>query len=169
MKTIKIILLTIIIFIILLSFAACSDNNKANLEKNFDNFKFTLNFGCDDGINCIDIYNNKFTKDLIPGTETIDFIIPEDKMREIYEAFLEYDIAGLPDDVSGVDSMRPKYTYVLKYTWGNETRTIICDAVNTYKAADTHLRLAKFADMITEYIYSTDEYQNMSPAKGGYC
>ena len=166
MKTKKIIFIICIIFV-LLFLSACSDSG-VNLEKNFDNFNFTLNFGCDDGINCIDTYNGKFTKDLILGTETIDFIIPEDKMREIYDAFIKYNIAELPNDVSGVDAMRPKYVYILKYTWGNETRTIICDPVNTQKAPETHIRLVKFADMITEYIYGTEEYQNMSPANGGY-
>ena len=165
----KIIFIAGMILIILLFLTACSGNDKIG-EKNFYNFKFTLNFGAAGGINCIDTYNSKFTKDLIQnGTETIDFIIPEDKMREIYEAFLEYNIAELPDDVSRNDTyISPKYTYIFTYTWGNETRTIMCDAVYTYKAPDAHIRFVNFADMIREYICGTEEYKNMPPAEGGY-
>lgn len=164
----KVISIAGIFFIIILLMTACSDSYKKN-EKNIDNFSFTLNFGCAGGINCVDTYNGTFTKDLIRnGTETIEFIIPDDKMREIYEAFLEYNISELPDDVSRESTMSPEFTYIFSYTWGKEMRTIICNAVYFYKAPDMHKRLVQFADMITEYIYSTEEYLNMSPAEGFY-
>lgn len=41
-----------------------------------DDFNFKINFGTY-GKNCIDTYEDKFTKDLVAaGTETIDFVIP---------------------------------------------------------------------------------------------
>ena len=161
-----------IIFVLILCICACSGKN----EKNADNFNFKLNFGVAGGKNCIDTYNGTFTKDLIDnGTETIEFTIPNDKMQEIYKAFLEYNIFALPNDVSGKPIMRPEYTFIFSYTWGDETRTIVCDEADLNviwaednRIPDTHKRMVKFAYIIVEYIYGTEEYQKMPLSEGGY-
>jgi len=169
----KIILcLTIILFL-----TACS---KPIPEKNVENFTFSLEFGSGPiPLNCIDTYEGTFTKDLINfsneheyRTQTIEFNIPDEKMQEIYDLFLEKEIYDLPDDVSGESFIRPSSHIIFKYTWGDETRTIICN--NAYltftdrRVSETHSRLVHFAFFITEYIYSTEEYQNMKPTIDGY-
>jgi hypothetical protein len=170
----KVIFTIIVIFTSILCLSACSGIAEKD-EKTFENFNFIFFFGFaveTKQANCINTYEGIFTKDLIQsGTETIDFNIPEDKMKEIYDAFLEYNISDLPDDVSGESMTRPAYTFIFTYTWGSEKRTIVCNEADFHtrgKNPDTHKRLVKFADMIVEYIYSTEEYKNMSPATGGY-
>jgi hypothetical protein len=145
-------------------------------------FNFLIDYGiC--GNNRIDTYSGTFTKDLIiAGTETIDFTIPADKMREIYHAFAEYEVSGLPDDInSEIDlniagrsytTHEPYAVYALTYTCNEETRTIVCNDGGPWYAdsgpPDTRGRLVAFVTYITEYIYSTEDYKNMSPAEGGY-
>ena len=139
-----------------------------------DKFNFKLNFGLGGGIGCIDTYNNTFTKDMIPnGTEIIDFNIPDDKMKEFYEAFLEYEIYDLPEDISIEPSVSPAYTYILTYTYNKQTKTIIYNNVyfgvgmNT-GSSEKHDQFVKFANKIRDYVYNTEEYLNMPPAEGGY-
>ena len=156
--------------LILLYIPACSGNN-ANAEELFRSFNFSLNFGYGGGVNCVDTYNGTFTKDLIPGTETIPFVIPEDKMREFYETFLQYNIQDLPDDISGEDRVTPAFTYVLAYTYGKNKKTVICQNVDSIRysgAENTQKNFVAFADMIRDYIFNTDEYKNMPLPNGGY-
>lgn len=147
-----------------------------------DDFNFSINFGTY-GKNCIDTYNSTFTKDLVSdGTETIDFVIPADKMQEFYMAFEEYKISELPDDINiaAKSSMGKSQTmiasfnrnYSITYTYKEKTRTIRCNDSGPWDAEngppDTRNRLVDFVSLIEEYIYSTEEYQNMSPSVGGY-
>jgi hypothetical protein len=144
-------------------------------------FNFSVDFGIY-GRNNIDTYDNKFTKDLVTdGTETIDFIIPEDKMREIYDAFIEYKIYELPEDINAkvprafIGDIRmhvhPADAYAVTYTCNGITGTVRSDGGGPWEAEgppDTHKRLADFIKIISDYIYSTEEYENMPPAGGGY-
>ena len=157
-----------------------SNDDSAEVEIPGD-FNFSIDFGVD-GQNNIDSYNDTFTKDLIgTGSETIDFTIPDDKMREIYAAFIENKVPELPDDInfevkfgSGDISMTstPSSKYSVTYTCENETRTIVCDDGGPWNVKigppDTRNRLVVFVTLITDYIFSTDEYKNMSPAEGAY-
>jgi len=146
-----------------------------------DNFNFNISFGFY-GKNNINTYSNTFTKDLIEaGTEAIDFIIPPEKIREIYEAFLESKIYELPDDINAeveniegkeYTSWEPFDSYTLTYTYDNVTRTIVCEDGGPWYAdsgpTDSRNRLVKFVGIITDYIYSTEVFQNMSSSVGGY-
>ena len=157
----------IIVVLTPLFISACSDND----EDLFQSFNFSLRFGYGGGINCIDTYNSTFTKDLIPGTETIQFIIPDDKLQEFYEAFLEYQIHNLPENISGEDRTKPAFTYIFTYTYGKRKKTIICenvDSIRYFSEKDTQKNFVSFADMIRDYIFATEEYENMTPVNGGY-
>lgn len=146
-----------------------------------DDFNFKINFGTY-GKNCIDTYNSTFTKDLVAaGTETIDFVIPTDEMRKIYEAFIEYKIHELPDDINseieiimGKDytEWEPAANYILTYTYNNVKRTISCNDGGPWYAdsgpPETRNNLVKFVEIVSEYIYNTEEYQKMPPFEGGY-
>ena len=146
-----------------------------------DDFNFTIDFGTY-GKNNIDTYHNTFTKDLvIAGTETIDFVIPAEKMREIYEVFEEYKISGLPDDINAevkhdtgqnYTAWTPSARYSLTYTCDGKTRTIVCEDGGPWYAdsgpPDSRNRLVAFVSFVSEYIYSTKDYQKMSPGEGGY-
>jgi len=162
--------LTSVIIILIftsLCISACSEND----EKLFRRFNFSLNFGYGLSVNCVDTYNDTFTKDLIRGTETIKFIIPEDKMREIYETFLEYEIYDLPENISGGACIEPTYAYIFTYTYGKSKKTITCSDVDTsgyFSGKATSENFVSFAHMIRDYIYDTEEYKNMSPVNGYY-
>ena len=153
--------------------------NAASAAQMPDDFNFTIHFGID-GKNCIDTYNHTFTKDLIAkGTATIDFVIPADEMREIYRAFVEYQIAGLPYNmnikpvIGGLySSYEPAPTYAITCTCDQVTKTVICDDGGPWDAVsgppDTRDRLVSFIKIVEDYIYSTPDYQNMPPSEGGY-
>ena len=144
-------------------------------------FNFKIDFGTF-GKNNIDTYNNTFKKDLIySGTETIDFEIPAEKMLEIYEAFLEYEISDLPEDINAdaessfgdtVVQTTPYNAYSLTYTCNEETRTIVCNDGGPWDAElgapDSRNRLVAFVAFVVEWIYSTNDYKEMPPAEGGY-
>ncbi|MDR1184778.1 MAG: hypothetical protein LBK67_08280 [Coriobacteriales bacterium] len=146
-----------------------------------DDFDFVLDYGVLSK-NSIDTYNDTFTKDLVTnGTETISFAIPVDKMQELYAAFREYEISELPDDLNAyaalfieeesMSTVLPASQFVLTYTCDNEIRTITYDAGTrwtTEDPLDPWTRLFGFVEVVCEYIYGTEEYQNMSPAEGGY-
>jgi len=163
--------------VILFCLTSC-DNNSAVIQNDFN---FSLNFSTY-GRDIIDTYNNTFTKDLVSaGTETIDFVILMDKMNEIYEAFVELKIFDLPDDINAqaqltmgesITEWEPHNNYILKYTFNGETRTIICNDGGPWCAdsgpPDTRERLVQFVKIISDYIYSTEEYNKMSPFEGGY-
>jgi hypothetical protein len=143
-------------------------------------FGFRIEFGTY-GRNCIDTYSNTFTKDLVEaGSETIDFVIPYNVIRNIYEAFLEYRISELPDDINAeieiiegktYSNVEPYREYVLNYICDGKTRTIVYNEGESWPvedAPDTRDRLMGFVEYISNYIYSTEEYGKMSPAEGGY-
>jgi len=159
-----------------MTLAGCTRPNTDN-----HTFDFKIDFGIM-GRNCIDTYNNTFTKDLVvAGQETIDFVIPDDKMQEFREAFVKYKIDKLPGDINaeieiieGETYMEttPASSYTLTYTYNNETRTIVCHEGGPWLAdsapPDTCIRLVAFVDTISAYIFSTDAYKQMSPSEGGY-
>ena len=146
-----------------------------------DDFGFKIDFGTY-GKNNIDTFSHTFTKDLIiAGTETVDFVIPAAKMQEIYAAFKEHNIFELPNDINAeveYDSEKtytmhtPSNRYAVTYTCNNETRTIVCEDGGPWYAdegpPDSRNSLVALVDLIAEYIYSTEEYQKMPPAEGGY-
>jgi hypothetical protein len=145
-----------------------------------DDFDFKIDFGTY-GKNNINTYNDTFTKDLVTaGSETIDFMISADKMRDIYKKFLEYRIYDLPDDINAEIEMiegktyscvTPYREYSLTYTSEGKTRTIVYNEGEPWPvedSPDTRDRLRNFVDIISDYIYSTEEYEKMSPAEGGY-
>ena len=146
-----------------------------------NDFSFSIDFGTYGKCN-IDTYNNTLTKDLVSaGSETIDFIIPEEVMKEIYEAFIEYRIFELPDDINAtVDKIdgasykmqTPSEKYSILYTCNNEVRTVVCEDGGPWLAEtgppESRNRLVAFVGFVTEYIYNTTDYQNMPPIEGGY-
>jgi len=170
----------IIILLILLSLGLYGCKKGAG-NKPPEDFSFSLRFGFE-GINSINTKNGTFTKDLVSaGTETIRFIIPADKMQDIYNLFVKNKISRLPADINAfalekmgdtASSSSPADKYTLTYTCNGETRTIICNAGGPWDARkgppDEYKRLVEFIDYIREYIYSTQEYTNMSPAVGAY-
>jgi len=146
-------------------------------------FNFSLSFGIGVGNN-IDTYGDTFTKDLIvAGSETIPFVIPPEKMQEIYNMFVAYGISELPDDInayaaesfkdgSPLSLVTPAVAYELTYTLNQETRTIVCNDEGPWDGhtgpPDAQRQLVKFVKFVSEYIYSTSEYRQMTPASGGY-
>jgi len=177
MKKIISIMIAAIVIIVL---SGCNQSN-GNAPSMPDNFNFKIEFGTY-GRNRIDTYNDSFTKDLVSaGTETIDFIIPNDKMQEIYAEFVKYDISGLPNNINAevkkyiegeiYMEWTPSSRYSLTYTCNDEARTIVCeDGGPWYESGppDSRNRLVAFVDFISQYICSTEEYQNMPPIEGGY-
>jgi|GEM_PF-1263002 len=161
------------------SFSEDNDSDsKINMPEDFD---FRIEYGVG-GINCIDTYNNTFTKDLVQkGTKTIDFLIPDDVMQKIYKIFVDNDITELPDDINAdvevtddkaFDSWTPANSYSLTYTCNNETRTIVCEDGGPWHS-DTgppacRNNLVLFVSWVNAYICSTKEYQRMPNADGGY-
>jgi hypothetical protein len=148
-----------------------------------DDFDFTLGYGLLSKDN-IDTYDDTLTKDLVmDGTETIPFVIPKDKIQELYAAFREYEISELPDDLNAYAMSigeKPSAVvgggglaseFILTYTCNHETRTIIYNGGEKWDTAgppETHERFLGFFEVVSEYVHGTEEYQNMSPANGGY-
>jgi hypothetical protein len=66
----------------------------------------------------------------------------------------------------------PADKYTLTDTCNGETRTIACDDEGPWDGNDgppaARDRLVTFVAIITDYIYSTADYKEMSPAVGGY-
>jgi hypothetical protein len=175
-------IIAVVSLILMTALAGCNsestDPESTTLGQMPSDFNFALDYGIG-GKNNVDTYNGTFTKDLvINGTETIQFVIPADKMQEIYTAFMEYKIPDLPDNINAHVSIEeemlhiiPANNYAFSYTCNNETRTIICDdggPWNTSGPSELRDRLVDFVDFVREYIHGTEEYQNMSPSEGGY-
>jgi hypothetical protein len=146
-----------------------------------DDFAFSASYGYL-GRNNIDTYNNTFTKDLVEaGTETIDFDIPIEAMRLIFDIFVAQNISEMPDDINAqalatMGDLRchthPADLYILTYTYNGDTRTVVCDDEGPWDANEgppaSRDRLAAFIGFITEYVRGSDEYKGMSPVVGGY-
>ena len=174
-----------ILLLLLLMISVGCNNGNANsnpLDVQIpDDFNFSLCFGIE-GMNDIDTYSDTFTKDLISdGTETISFSIPDEKMKEIYQVFLKNKIAELPDDINAyaletigdtASSHTPADYYSLTFTLNGITKTIVCNDGGPWDAKkgppNERKQLVQFVEFIREYIFSTEEYQNMSPSVGGY-
>ena len=94
------------------------------------------------------------------------FDLPNDINAEVENAEVELDENDFWVSTTPYDS------YTLTYTCYNERRTIVCKDGGPWLAStgppESRNRLVAFVSFITEYIYSTDEYQKMSPASGGY-
>jgi len=143
----------VIIFIIFLM--GCSADE--------EEFNFLLEFGTQFA-GFVDTYNDTLSWGARYNPATINFVIPEDKMREFYEAFLNYEIYDLPEDVSGVDnSYRPLPIYAFTYTYKNEKRTVTCTGRDPILPdtipVTTHQRFIVFALMITDYISDIPDYK----------
>ena len=169
-----------LVFLLICFICIMTSCHNANKTETTEGFNFVLNFGIN-GRNVIDTYKGTFTKNLISaGTEKIDFIIPEDKMDEIYKLFEELEIYDLPNDINAhaeetmkgfLRTRTSSEKYILRYTLNGETKTIVCDDGGPWtvgRLPDTRNRLVKFATFIFEYIYDTDVYKNMQPAEDGY-
>lgn len=140
---------------------------------NINEFNFRLNFNTH-GINQIDTYKGVFTKDLVlDGTKTIDFKIPDNVKRDIYNLMAEIDIMAFPDNLK-IDekAMTPSCNYEMTVTIGSRTKTI-----KWYYAQYPQMRsnlpknnanFLRMVEYIENYIYSTREYKNMPEANGGY-
>jgi len=122
----KKIFLMIAVISLIWCISACSDDNDADI------FNFKLDW-LTEGLSSIDTYEGVLTRGSRGGiSESVEFIIPEDKMQEFYEAFLEYEIYDLPEDISGKEpSYRPITYYTFKYTYNKETKTIKCIGADT--------------------------------------
>jgi hypothetical protein len=165
--------------ILITTLASCRIESGSPLTEQMpSDFNFSISFGIGRK-NKIDTYEGTFTKDLIiDGTETISFLIQADKMREMYEAFIELEIYKLPDDINADTPIgdtalhiTPDAQYSLTYTLNSETKTVSCDDGGPWNAdglPETRDRLVEFIDFVSEYIYGTEEYKNMKPAEGGY-
>jgi hypothetical protein len=148
-------------------------------------FDFKINYGVG-GVNCIDTFNNTFTKDLIqpdrskPSTATTELVIPTDQMLAIYGKFLEYKIADLPDDINADAAatpseedmlFEPSQEYTLFYICNGVRRKIVYDESKGWPVSadpDKRDRLMNFVEFITKYIYATKEYAAMPPTVAGY-
>ena len=172
----------IFVMIILLTAGLSGCHNDHAVDAQIpDDFNFTLSFGIN-GMSNIDTYNGTFTKDLVSdGTETITFVIPAEKIQEIYNMFEKCKISKLPDDINAhamesigenARSHTPADYYTLTYTKNHKTRTITCNDGGPWDARkgppDAHKQLVQFINYVCEYIFSTNEYQQMSPAIGAY-
>jgi len=91
--------------------------------------------------------------------QTIDFVIPDKMMQSIHDKFAGHNIDGLPDDVSEEDLTRRGHARYF-FTYG--ARTIFCQEVNRKdSASEEHKRFLIFVDFIAEYIYATEEFENL--------
>ncbi|MCL2678473.1 MAG: hypothetical protein FWE85_05415 [Clostridiales bacterium] len=166
----------VITLLLLLSLLAGCNGSKVP-DTMPDDFAFKIDFGLG-GKNSLDTYENTFTKDLLSaGTATISFVIPAEKMLEIYDAFLEFEIHQLPEDINAaaelgdtIETFIHKNDYSLTYTLKGKTRTVVCNDEGPWDHKKgppaSYKNLVDFIEFITEYIYSTDDYQNMPPAEG---
>jgi hypothetical protein len=165
--------------VLIVSLLSCSEEVEEAKESKFN---FTLEFGSQ-FFYFVDTYNGTFGIPERSSAEpiTAEFIISEEKMQEIYELFLQYEIYNLPDDVSdySYNRIRPVNYEAFTYTYKNETRTITCNGVNwhllTYKYdPDTmpypmleaseytpHTRFQVFSTMIREYIKHREEFEKL--------
>jgi len=174
----------VLVVLLVVAFSGCENSDRAvvqQAESMPTDFNFTLKFGYA-GKNVIDTYQGTFTKDLIiNGTETIPFVIPEEKMKEIYASFVANSIIDLPGDINTAAEIpieaitvwtTPADSYSLIYTCKGVTQTILCEDGGPWDAdtgpPEVYHRLKGFISFVREYIYSTEDYQNMSPAEGGY-
>ena len=138
-----------------------------------DDFDFRLDFGVD-GKNRIDTFNGSFTKDLvIDGTATIDLIIPENIMKDIYDKMMEIDIMSFPDTLDLDDLfITPSCDYDLHITANGINKAIVwTDGFFTSMEEGLPAKNIKFLELvkyISDYIYSTDEYKQMPEANGAY-
>jgi hypothetical protein len=146
----------------------------ANRSDSLADFNFCLNFNTY-GRDQDDTYKGTFTKDLVlDGTKTIDFKLPDDIMKQIFDVMKEMDIMSFPDTLSveGV-YVTPSCDYKLTVSMNGKTKTItwsggfypsMDDSGLTQRNKD-FLRLVR---TVSDYIYNTDTYKNMPAANGGY-
>jgi len=153
-------------------------NSKSNeidtlQDDNSDDFNFQLNFNTL-GRYQIDTYKGTFTKDLVmDGTKTIEFKIPDNVKKDIYNHMIDIDIMSFPDTlkIEGMGS-KPSCDYKLTVTIKGKTKTIVWNeglyTDMTTNLPNNNVDFLKLVKYISDYIYSTDEYKNMPKANGGY-
>ncbi|HEY9061756.1 MAG TPA: hypothetical protein VIO64_14780 [Pseudobacteroides sp.] len=142
--------------------------------EDLDKFNFKLNFNTN-GKYQIDTYKGTFTKDLVKdGTKTIEFKLPDNIKKSIYDLMRDIDIMSFPTklDLEGTGIM-PSCDYKLTVTIGSKSRTIewsngLYPEVNNIDLSIHNKNFLKLVKYISDYIYSTDEYKNMPEANGAY-
>ena len=145
-----------------------------------EDFGFVLSYGYGDlNTNILDTYNGKFTKDLIMnGTATIDFTLPDEAKREIYEALIKYGVHEMPELLTnetrdGKYMMEPSPSYKMFFTY---TAGGVTHSVSWPKGREDTLRelpnqnnnFISFVRGVARYMEKTEEYAAMPKAEGGY-
>ncbi len=177
-RTILITCLVIFAILLPITYLAIQQNSKldnigALQGEQSDGFNFQLNFNTL-GRYQIDTYKGTFTKDLVmDGIKTIEFKIPDNVKKDIYNHMMDIDIMSFPDTLK-VEGMgvKPSCDYKLTVTIKGKTKTIVWKE-GLYPDMTTNLPnnnadFLKLVKYISDYIYSTDEYKNMPKANGGY-
>lgn len=134
-----------------------------------DDFNFTLSYGRS-GLNVFDTRESTFTRNLVEEIVSIPISIPSDVMQGFFNTFLENGISELPENITTGEPFPGSPTFILAYTYNEQTKTITChyalfppirDGMTDYQ-----IRFFSFIEIIQAYIFSTDEYKSLPPALG---
>ena len=141
-------------------------------------FDFILTYGYS-GANVLDTYNGKFTKDLIMnGTATIDFTLPDEAKREIYESLIRCGVHEMPElltnetrDGKYMMEPSPSYKMFFTYTAGGVTQSVSWpkgrgDTLRELPSQNNNF--ISFVRGVARYMEKTEEYAAMPQAEGGY-
>ncbi|MCL2031323.1 MAG: hypothetical protein FWG93_07225 [Oscillospiraceae bacterium] len=167
----------------------CVFSGCASDAPDMSEFDFSFSYGVRSR-GAIDTYNNTLKKDLvIAGTETVTFVMPEEDKRMIFDALFEYGVDQLPEKIEPSLRIDPADVWKFKYTYKGETKIVEWDnALGEHNLFDVYYEQSRefydkwyqgeitealwdflrFKVLITEYIRSTEAYQNMPEAEGGY-
>ncbi|SHO51379.1 hypothetical protein [Anaerocolumna xylanovorans] len=95
-----------------------------------------------------------------------DFSFSHEQLEKIYEAFIQYDIQDLPEEIDpdkGFMSIPPSY-YELLYISDGETKNISCRTgadIDQEGISEDNNNFVKFMAEVWNYVYESDAYQRL--------
>jgi hypothetical protein len=171
MKTVKLLLVIVVILLV-----GCSPSKIASekqgipLEKPKD-FGFVLNYGIG-AKNKLDTFKGQFTKDLAANrTTTTRLKLTNDEMKKIYQRMVEINIVSYPEVFKPSSTLAqyvtPHPTYEFTINIDKVTKKIYWEDVNQSDSLDAK-RLRDLIENIRQTVESKEEYKKLPPMKGGY-
>lgn len=128
------------------------------------NFVFTVNFTEADTYN--GTLKNTYYYDEGDENAAVEFALTDAQMQEIYDAFRQYKVASLPEEIDPDKEYMsiPPSWYEFSYTCNGEEGSVSC---HTGAAADQvgisrqNNDFVKFVDAIVPYLYDTEAFERL--------
>ncbi len=177
----KVILLTLIVFVLSISLAGCLPSEEENNKPEYtDDFLFAFEFWINPAqINSLNTYTNEIQKDLInDGKAKIEYIPKREDLIFIFNKIIDSNILDIDRIMTSekltkthtIIEIEPKDHYrILIYIDGKEYEITGDQTANSYKDEDKDAKnFIEFCEFMTDFIIQTEEFKRLPESSGGY-